>query len=256
MTAGLFDSHLHLTASRFGEDRDEVIARARAVGVAEMTTIASNPRDAREAIVLAEADAAIWATAGLHPHEAADTSDAVLADIEALAASPRVVALGETGLDYHYDNAPRDRQIENFRGHLELGGRLDLPVVVHSRSAEADTCALIRELGGHANGVLHCFSGGDDLLATVLRADWYISFSGLVTFVDALADAVRAAPADRILIETDAPYLAPVPKRGRRNEPSFLPHTCAAVAALRSIPVEEAGRITRDNARRFYGVDS
>lgn len=248
----LFDSHLHLTAARFDEDREEVLDRARAAGVSEMVTIASDPTDARAAIELASERSGLWATAGLHPHEAAGTSDDVLSDVEALAADDAVVALGETGLDFHYDHAPRDAQLANFRAHLELAERTDLPVVVHSRSAEAETAALVSEFGDRVSGVLHCFSGGEALLATALEAGWYVSFSGLVTFVPELEAAVREAPADRVLIETDAPYLAPAPKRGRRNEPAFLTHTCARVAEIRDVAFDEMAAVTRRNARRFY----
>lgn len=251
----LFDSHLHLTAARFDEDREEVLTRAREAGVLEMVSIASNPRDAGEAIALAERQSGIWATAGLHPHEAESTSDAVLADIESLAASPEVVAIGETGLDFHYENAPREIQLANFRAHLELAGAVSLPIVVHSRDAEEDTVALVREFAGRVSGVLHCFAGGDRLLEAGVAADWYVSFSGLITFVDDLAAAACSVPSDRLLIETDAPYLAPIPKRGRRNEPGFLVHTCTRLADLRGVAPDDMAASTRLNARRFYGLD-
>lgn len=251
----LFDSHLHLTAARFSPDRGEVVARARARGVEGMVTVASNPEDARDAAALAAGTRGLWATAGLHPHEADRTSRALIAEVERIAAAPEVVAIGETGLDFHYDNAARAAQRENFEAHLGLAARLGLPIVVHSRSAEDDTAALVSAHGDGVTGVLHCFTGGDALLEAALGADWYVSFSGLVTFVSDLAGAVRAVPADRLLIETDAPYLAPVPRRGRRNEPGFLVHTCERVAALRDIPFEEAAATTTANARRFYGLD-
>ena len=251
----LFDSHLHLTAERFAEDRQAVMERAREGGVVEMVTIASDVEDARAAISLASETAGVWATAGLHPHEADQTSEELLADVERLAEAPEVVAIGETGLDFHYDNAPRDAQLSNFRAHLELASRLDLPIVVHSRSAETQTVELLEEYGKRVSGVLHCFSGGDALLASALDAGWYVSFSGLVTFVEEIATAVPRIPRDRILVETDAPYLAPAPKRGRRNEPAYLVHTCRRVGELRGWSLEEAARTTTDNARRFYGVE-
>ncbi|MDX1393380.1 MAG: TatD family hydrolase [Gemmatimonadota bacterium] len=250
----LFDSHLHLTSSRFEEDRDDVLERARAEGVCEMVTIASTPDDAREAIALASRLTGVWATAGLHPHEAASTSAATIEEIEGLAASPEVVAIGETGLDYFYDNAPRAAQRESFAAHLELGARLGLPVVVHSRDADGDTAAHIRE-HPRTTGVLHCFAGGPDLLETGLEAGWYVSFSGLITFVDELAAAAGAVPADRLLIETDAPYLAPAPRRGRRNEPAYVAHTCRRLAEIRGATMEEMAALTRANARRFYGLE-
>jgi len=251
----LFDSHLHLTADTFEGDREEVLTRVREVGVVEMVCIASNPRDAREAISLAGRQPGIWATAGLHPHEAASTSEAVIGDIECLAGCPEVVAIGETGLDYHYDNSPREIQLANFRAHLELAAALGLPIVVHSREAQEDTVALVEEFAAHVRGVLHCFAGGDRLLEAGLEAGWYVSFSGLITFVNALAAAARRVPSDRVLIETDAPYLAPVPRRGRRNEPGFLVHTCERLAELRGVEMEEMAACTRRNAHRFYRLD-
>ena len=248
----LFDSHLHLTSARFDEDRTEVLDRARDAGVREMVTVASNPDDARAAIELAAAEEGIWATAGLHPHEAESTSEATLTVIETLAGAVEVVAIGETGLDFYYDNAPRDTQIENFRAHLDLAERCGLPIVVHSRDADAETAALVAEYAGRVTGVLHCFAAGDDLLAAGLAADWYVSFSGLITFVPALEDAVRRVPADRVLVETDAPYLSPAPRRGRRNEPAHVAYTCARLAELRGETPDEMARATRRNAREFY----
>ena len=250
----LFDSHLHLTASRFAADHAEVVERARARGVREMVTVASDPEDAGAAAALAAGTPGMWATAGLHPHAADATSPALIDEIERLADAPEVVAIGETGLDFHYDNADRAAQRANFDAHLALAARLKLPIVVHSRSAEADTAARVRDYGDGVAGVLHCFSGGDALLDAALAARWFVSFSGLVTFVADLAEAVRAVPADRLLIETDAPYLAPVPRRGRRNEPAYLVHTCERVAALRGDSFEDVAAATTTNARRLYGL--
>lgn len=250
----LFDSHLHLTSARFDEDREEVLRRAREAGVQEMVTIASNPEDARQAIALAAREAGIWATAGLHPHEAEKTSDALLADVEELTASPHVVAIGETGLDFFYDNAPRATQIENFTAHLDLAARTGLPIVVHSRDADDDTARLVEEYADRVTGVLHCFAAGEGLLRTGIDADWYVSFSGLITFVPALAAAAREVPEDRILVETDAPYLAPAPRRGRRNEPAWVAHTCDRLAELRGVDGDAMRSVTSANTRRFYGV--
>ncbi len=249
-----FDSHLHLTDPRFDADRSEALSRARAAGVVEMVTIASHPGDARAAAELARTEPGVWATAGLHPHEASSFGDDTLAEITALAARPEVVAIGETGLDYHYDNAPRDVQRESFRAQLELAARSGLPIVVHSRDADGDTLALVEEFGPRVAGVLHCFTAGEGLLAGGLDAGWYVSFSGIVTFAASLEAAVRRVPDDRLLIETDSPYLSPVPVRGRRNEPAHLPHTCAAVAVIRGERPERIARLTARNARRFYGL--
>ena len=251
----LFDSHLHLTADRFASDLDEVVDRARGRGVRRMVTVASDPEDAARAAALAARRPGLWATAGLHPHAADRTSAALMSEIERIAEAPEVVAIGETGLDFHYDNAPRRAQLENFEAHLGLAARLGLPVVVHSRSAEAETAERVREYGDGAAGVLHCFTGGEVLLQAALDADWYVSFSGLITFVPELAGWARAVPADRLLIETDAPYLAPAPRRGRRNEPAYLTHTCERLAEVRGTCFEEAAALTAANARRFYRVE-
>ena len=252
----LFDSHSHLTDAAFAEDRDETIARAREAGVAGMVTVASNPGDARRAIDLADRHEGLWATAGLHPHEARGYTPEQLSELRSLAAEPSVVAIGETGLDYFYDDSPRAEQATSFEAQLELASETGLPAVVHSRSADADTISFIRAFSGRAHGVLHCFSGAAALLEAGLEAGWYVSFSGIVTFAKYEgADLVRRVPADRLLVETDSPYLAPVPMRGRRNEPGLVGHTCAALGRIRGEDAEEVARRTLENACRFYGVE-
>jgi TatD DNase family protein len=253
-TPPLFDSHLHLTSERFDEDRSEALDRARAAGVTEMVTIATDPEDARRAIRLAESEPGVWATAGLHPHDADRFSDDLVREILELAGSETVVALGETGLDYHYEHASRDAQMASFRVHLEAACEIGLPVVVHSRSADEDTIELLSEFAGRVTGVLHCFTAEETLLRAGLGLDWFVSFSGIVSFAEELGRLATLVPDDRLLIETDSPYLAPVPKRGRRNEPAFLPFTCEAVARLRGRESVEIANLTRANARRFYGV--
>ncbi|MFQ5746994.1 MAG: TatD family hydrolase [Gemmatimonadota bacterium] len=253
----LFDSHLHLTDGAFTDDRDEVVARARAVGVEEMVTVATTPEDAATALALARATDGAWSTAGLHPHEADALDETAVGTVRRLAAEPEVVAIGETGLDFHYDHAPRGRQAAAFETQLGLAAELGLPVVVHSREADAETEAAIVRFAGRVRGVLHCFTGGRGLLDRALEADWFVSFGGIVTFrnFDA-ADNVARVPDDRLLIETDSPYLAPVPRRGRRNEPANLPHTCARIAAMRGVTPEALAERTRRNARSFYAIDS
>ena len=249
----MFDSHCHLTDERLAGEAAAVVARAVASGVTGMTTIASDAADALAAHALAMTHDAVWSTAGIHPHAAGQAVDADRDTILGLCARERVVALGETGLDYHYDNAPRAVQRTWFAWHLEQSARTGLPAVVHSREAEEDTAALMREADGSATGVLHCFAAGRLLLDTALDLVWYISFGGMVTFRNFSGqDFLRAVPADRLLLETDSPYLAPVPMRGRRNEPSFLPHTCAAAAAIRGVDPVALGIETAANARRFY----
>lgn len=252
-----FDSHCHLTDERLREQVDDVLERAREADVTAAVTIASDLDDARAAVGLAERHDALWATAGIHPHTAGAAPDGWTEELHALLEHERVVALGETGLDYYYDNAPRARQRQLFTRHLELAADTGVPVVVHARAADQDVAAAIRDAGEDVRGVLHCFASGTALLDAGLEAGWFVSFSGLVSFRNYEDhDLVRAVPAERLLIETDSPYLAPVPKRGRTNEPAWVVHVAEAVAALRDQTVEEVARITSGNARRFYGLDA
>jgi TatD DNase family protein len=253
----LFDSHAHLTDESFVAELDAALERATARGVRAVVCVASDLADSRAAIDLARTASRprIWATAGLHPHEAEAWTPEVAARLEALAGSGPVVAVGETGLDFYYENAPRREQHGVFRAQLDMAARLGLPVVVHSREADEETAALIEEFSGRVAGVLHCFSGGSGLLAAGLAAGWYVSFSGLVTFKKfSDLEIVRAVPGDRLLVETDSPYLAPEPMRGRRNEPAFLEHTVRRLAEIRGEEPEEVAERTFENACRVYGV--
>ena len=250
------DSHCHLTDRAFREDGAAVLARAREAGVRRIVTIASDADDARDALALARSHEGVWCTAGIHPHSVGARAPADdLAAVRDLARHPLCVAIGETGLDYHYDNAPRDAQRRSFARHADLAAELGLPLVVHSREAAADTAALIRESAGSATGVLHCFGGPADLLATALDAGWYVSFTGIATFRTFDAALARDAPRDRYMIETDAPYLAPVPRRGRRNEPAYVPHVAAALARIRGETVERVAADSWDNTERFFGLN-
>jgi TatD DNase family protein len=248
----LFDSHCHLTDPRFGDDVADVLDRARQVGVVGVVTIASNPADAAAAASLAGAHPDVWCTAGLHPHDAAGHDGGTLDELRGLLRHERIVAVGETGLDYHYEHAPRERQRAAFAAQLGLAVELDLPVVVHSRAADDDTIELMRSVPG-ARGVLHCFAGGAALLEAGLDAGWYVSFAGLVSFrgYDG-GELVRAVPADRLLAETDSPYLAPVPRRGRRNEPAYVRHVVEALAGLRGEAPDELADRTTANALACY----
>lgn len=253
----LFDSHCHLTADAFDEDRAEVVERARAAGVEQLVSIASNASDAQEALTLAESFDGVWATAGVHPHEAERATPEELARVRALLDHPRVVAVGECGLDFFYDNAPRDEQFSAFRAQAAFAVETGLPLVVHCRDADAEMIEELNGSAGEARGVLHCFSGGDRLLDAALECGWYVSFSGMVTFKKyASQDHVRRVPADRLLVETDAPYLAPVPRRGRRNEPGLVVHTARAVAEIRGESFEDLAARTRRNTLRFYGLEA
>jgi TatD DNase family protein len=250
----MFDSHCHLTDERFADDLDAVLARAWAAGLTGIVTIASSADDADAARSLALAEPRIRSTAGVHPHTAAEATPDDLERIRRLFGQPEVVAVGETGLDYYYDNSPRDTQRRLFEWHLQQAAVADLPVVVHSRAADDDTAAMIRAATG-VRGVLHCFSGGPALLDCALAAGWYVSFAGMVTFRNfSGADLLRTVPDDRLLLETDSPYLAPIPHRGRRNEPAFIAETCSAIARWRNISAIDLAAMTTANARRFYAL--
>ncbi len=254
----MFDSHCHLTDGRFDEDRAPVLRRAREAGVTRIVTIASNLQDAREAADFAARHEGIWSTAGVHPHEVAEAGENDLEGIRELARDrPEVVAIGETGLDFFYDNSPRDLQRLWFERHLELGAELGLPVVVHSREAEADTVDLIRDAADSVRMVLHCFTGSRRLLEAALEAECYVSFSGIVSFgrFDG-QEEVRAVPGDRLLAETDSPYLAPAPHRGRRNEPAYVADVIEAIAEIRGETKEAVAEYTASNAATLYAIQS
>ena len=257
----LFDSHCHLQDPAFDEDRGDVLARALEAGVGEIAVIASDPASAAVARDLAarpgdgDGPRLVW-TAGLHPHVADTWSDRVRRDLEKLL-DAGAVAVGETGLDFHYDHSPRDVQRNVFTEQLALANTRDLPVVVHSREADEDTLDLIEASGIAAERVvLHSFSGSVAMLERAIEAGAYVSFSGMVTFRTFPAETLVArVPADRLLAETDAPYLAPVPHRGRRNEPAFVVETVERLAALHGVDPTAMGALTRANARRFYGLE-
>ena len=223
-----------------------------------MVTIASDLEDSEAAVTLAGAHAGLWSTAGVHPHQVSETPDADLDGIRELARDrPEVVAIGETGLDFFYDHSPRSLQISWFERHLALAHDVGLPAVIHSREAEDDTIAVVRSAPSSLRLVLHCFTGSLRLLEAGLEEGCYVSFSGIITFAkyDGVY-AVRAVPGDRILVETDAPYLTPVPHRGRRNEPSFVGHVIEAVARMRGDTVGDVANSTAANATRFYAIPS
>ncbi len=251
-----FDSHCHLTDHAFEPDRGEAVARAVSAGVGGMMTICSDAADLASVVGLVRAHPEVWGTAGIHPHEARHGTPEALERIRAaLRSESRLRAVGECGLDYHYDHSPREAQRAVFRAQLELAAELDRPVVVHAREADSDVAHFIREYRGRVTGVLHCFSGGCELLEVGLEAGWYVSFAGMVTFkrFDG-CELLRAVPRDRLLIETDSPYLAPVPHRGKRNEPAYVVRVAEAVAQLRGEPVEEVAAYTSANARTFSGI--
>jgi TatD DNase family protein len=251
----LIDSHAHVDGPEFDADRAEVLARARAAGVRRMVVIGAvgTPDSAERAVALAEQDPEIWATVATHPHDAAQMTPEWWAVHERLARHPRVVAIGETGLDYFYDHSPPAAQKDAFARFLELARAADKPVVCHIRDAHDDARAIL-DAGGVRDCIIHCFTGTPDDARAYAERGYYVSFSGIVTYknAQALRDAVPCVPRDRLLIETDCPYLAPIPKRGKRNEPSFITHTAEVVARCAGMDFEELARITTANACRVF----
>jgi TatD DNase family protein len=256
----LFDSHAHLSFDRFDADLSDVLSRARAEGLEGIINIGSGggARAFEAALPLALQHHWIWATAGLHPHDARFGTPDLLDDLTETARHPRVVAVGETGLDYHYDFSPRDDQRRLFRAQLRMARSLSKPFVVHTREADADTLALLGEEGiGEAGGVVHCFSGGPELADAVVKLGLHVSFSGIVTFpkADAVREALAVVPDDRLLIETDSPYLTPPPHRGHRNEPAYVRFVCERVAADRGLTTADVARITTRNTYRLFSLE-
>ncbi len=251
----LVDSHCHLADAAFDADREAVIERAKAAGVVGIVVVADTVASSEAAIALGRSVDGLAATAGIHPHQAAGFDDASAARLESFFDDPAVVAVGETGLDYHYDFSPRERQRDAFAWHLAQSARCGKPVIIHSREADDDTARLIGDAPAGLTGVLHCFSAGAAVLGAALARDLYVSWSGMITFRNwDAAWAVERVPDDRLLIETDAPYLAPVPNRGKRNEPSFLPATASRLAELRGSTPERIAELTTENARRLFGL--
>jgi TatD DNase family protein len=252
----LVDSHCHLDYLPAGAERDEAIARARRAGVGAMVTIGTKITEFPEVRAIAESQPDVWCSVGIHPHEAAAEPDTSAEALAGLAQHPRVIGIGETGLDFYYEHSPRDRQVSVFRDHAEAAGISGLPLIVHTRDADGETAQILAEEAGKhpLSGVIHCFSTGRELAEKAIEIGFLISLSGIVTFKTAepLREIVRDLPLDRILIETDSPYLAPVPKRGKQNEPSFLVHTAAEVARLKGVSVEELAEVTTANFYRLF----
>jgi TatD DNase family protein len=249
----LVDSHCHLDFPDFGAERETVIARARAAGVGTLLTISTRLDEFDQVCAIAEADPAIWCSVGAHPHEAADHAALLPDQLIALAAHPKVVGIGETGLDFHYDLSPRDTQEQVFRAHIAASRATGLPLIIHAREADSEISRILDE-ERPPPGVLHCFSSGRALAEAALTLGFYVSISGIVTFKNAgeLRAIVRDLPLDRLLVETDSPYLAPVPYRGKRNEPAFVAATAGAVAALKGVMPEHLAAMTTDNFFRLF----
>ncbi|MEP6729668.1 MAG: TatD family hydrolase [bacterium] len=251
------DSHAHIADPAFDVDRDEVIERARQTGAAGIVCIGESLDAARRAALIAKAHPGFcWHTAGVHPHDAADFD--AERDISAIReqVADGAVAIGECGLDYHYDHSPRDKQIAAFGAQLAIAQELARPVVVHTREAEADTLAMVREAArAGVRGVLHCYTGSSELAEVAIDGGWHVSFSGIVTFRKWADEALlRLVPDDRLLVESDSPYLAPVPHRGKRNEPAWVSFTIARLATVRGVDAATLGASTVANARHLFGL--
>ncbi len=253
----MIDSHCHLDSAEFNDDRDAAIERALAAGVEHMLAIGTGhgPPDLEAGLRLADKYPAFYATVGVHPHDATKATADDFKRMADLLTHPKVLAIGEIGLDYHYDFSPREVQKAAFIRQMEIAARAKKPIVIHTREAWDDTLALIERhwTPCKIGGIMHCFSGGPEEARRALDLGFYLSFGGIVTFPKALAvqEAAKAAPRHRILIETDAPYLAPVPKRGKRNEPALIVHTAHKLAELRGESYEELCNTTAENFRRL-----
>ena len=256
----LIDTHCHLDGEYFPEGADETLARARSAGVSGFVCIGVGSLQQTEAaLALAARRPDVWATVGVHPHDAAACDAQLEAELTRLATAPRVVAIGEIGLDFHYDHSPREQQQQVFRRFIQLARQLKKPIVVHTRTAPEETLQILaEEQARDVGGLIHCFSENKAFAKRALDLDFDLSFSGIVTFKRALdiQEVAAWAPAERILVETDSPYLAPIPLRGKRCEPAYVLHTARFVAGLRGVPLEELAALTSQNAQRRLGVSA
>ena len=253
----LIDSHAHLEMPQFEPDLPQVLERAQGAGVSRIITIGSDLPSCRKAVQLAEDYPFIYAALGIHPHEAKSATPQTWQSLAELAQSPKVLAIGESGLDYYYRHSPTDAQRRAFLSQIELANRLELPLIVHSRQADSDIVSILKENPVQKKGVIHCFSGDEKMLEECLKLGFYISLSGIVTFPKAqvLQELVKLIPGERLLLETDCPYLAPAPWRGKRNEPAYLPAIAQKVAELKGLSVQDIARITTLNVHQLLGLN-
>ncbi len=256
----LFDTHCHLTDERFEGDLAQVIARMRGAGMRLAVVVDDASKDDQKAIALAQEHDFLYAATGVHPHDASSWNGERAAKLETWLRLPKVVALGETGLDYHYDFSPRTVQREAFEAQLDMAYRLDKPAILHIREAHGDAQEVLTGLyrsGRLARAVMHCYSGSWESAKTYLDMGLYISFTGVVTFKNAakLIEVARNMPLDRMMIETDCPYMAPEPMRGKRNEPQYVAYTAARIASVREMEAEMLAEETLKNGMRFFGID-
>lgn len=251
----IIDTHAHLNDPKFQFDYEEVFARCMEADMKYIINVGSNVVNSEFAVKLAEKHDALWAAVGIHPQEADSVDTESLKAIESLLNHPKVVGIGETGFDYYYETATRENQWNAFVSHVELALKYDLPVIIHDRDAHGDTLKLIQEYKGRGlKGVFHCYSGSAEMAKQVVNLGFYVSFAGPVTYKNApnLKEAAKSVPLDRILVETDCPYLAPQPVRGKRNEPHYVIHTAEEIASLREMDLEEFVEAANENAYRLF----
>jgi TatD DNase family protein len=252
----LVDSHCHLDFPDFSQDRDGIIARAIGAGVGKMVTICTRVRRFPQVLEIAEACKEVWCSVGTHPHNADEEQDITVGELMALAQNPRVVAIGEAGLDFHYDKSSRSAQAASFRTHIMASRETGLPLVIHARQADAEIETILRNEAGKGAFpfVLHCFSSGRQLAQAGIELGGYVSFSGILTFRNSgeIREIAAELPLDRLLVETDAPYLAPPPHRGKRNEPAFVVETAKVLAEIRGMEPEAIATATTDNFHRLF----
>jgi len=256
---GLIDSHAHIQGPEFADDLEGVIDRARVAGVEKIVVVggAGELSSNESAVAVARSFPGLFATVGMHPHDAKGVGEEDLKRLKDLTADPKVVAVGETGLDFYYDHSPRQTQIELFCRFIQMARKAKLPLVVHNRDAQREVVELLRSEGkGALRGVVHCFTGDYEAAKVILDLGFYLSFTGIITFknADSLRDVVRRLPLDKILVETDSPYLAPVPHRGKRNEPAFVRLVAETMAQVKGIALEEVAEATSRNARELFGI--
>ena len=252
-----FDTHAHYDDKQFNDDRDELLGTMQDAGVTMILNSASSVKSAKISLAMAERYSFVYASVGVHPHDSKSMTDSTVTELEKLLSHPKAMAVGEIGLDYHYDFSPREVQRKRFREQLELARQVKKPVIIHEREALTDTLDIIREFKD-LTGVLHCFSGSWETAKIILNLGWSLSFTGVITYKNArkALEAVEKMPADRIMLETDCPYLAPEPVRGRRNDSKNLRFIAEKIAQTRGITLEETAALTMENGKRFFGISS
>jgi len=250
-----FDTHAHYCDRRFDDDRDEILGLMQSKDISLILNASSNLSSSRFSLDLADKYPFIYASVGVHPHDASSMDEGTVSELERMLSHSKAVAVGEIGLDYHYDFSPRDVQRERFKEQLELARRLGKPVIIHERESLHDTLETVRDYSD-LTGVFHCFSGSWETAKVVLDMGWYLSFTGIITFKNTrrALEVLEKMPVDRIMLETDCPYLAPEPLRGRRNNSMFLPYIAEKVAELRGLSLETVAALTMENGRRFFGI--